>query len=417
MEYLETISKINTPYLTNPPSFCYPGTTLPYEFGEISRILTPLQINNIGTHTYGITSSNSDVPVEGGFETPNKMEREYIWWIAQMLYKTLKGDIRDHIDGYFCGGGTEGNIEGMWIGREYLKSKSSDPINVIVTPLTHYSVLKGAYILNINDHTQYVKCNDRFEMDLDDLKNTIDRVILTSNNLLIVGTASTTMCGSIDPISGINDIILSYKKTHPLVNFYFHVDASFGGFTIPFVTNDILIGFENSEVQSITVDADKMGMLPYPSGIFLCRKDWQKLVKINVPYVGSHMDMTISGSRTAVSIACGWYYMKQYGVPWHRSMVQQCIAKRDELVEMLKNVEGVTILPYSPYVNMLPISVKIDPHTLNPLYNMRSDEVEYHGQKIPVYKLCIFPHTFEYFNQFVTDLEHAIEQSNKDQCM
>lgn len=405
---LEQIAKIQTPYKTSPPCFCYPGTTIMPEFGEISKMLTPLQINNIGSHTNGITSQNTEVLSEGGFEVPHQMERDYIWEISKMFYKTIPdGMIKDVIDGYFCGGGTEGNIEGLWIGREYLKSKCNDDIVVIVTPLTHYSIAKGAHILGINQHIQFVKMNDKFEMDVSDLKLTIDKLMTTYHNFLIVGTVGTTMCGSIDPISEINKLIKSYQT----VNFYFHVDASFGGFTVPFVTNpsQILVGFENSEVKSIVIDADKMGLLPYPSGIFMCRKDLQNHVMIDVPYVGSHMDMTISGSRTFVSVACGWYYLKHYGVPWHTQFVTECIAKRNTLAEMLSHIKGVTVLPCSPYTNMLPISASFDSKYMNPLYNMRCDQLEYQGKMINVYKLCIFPHTFNYFDQFASDLSHAIE--------
>lgn len=407
--YMQKILDIKSPYQTNPPSFCYPGTVLMEEFGEIGKKLVPLHINSIGTHTFGITQKTCDVPSEGGFEIPHKMERDFIWWIASMFYKNiLPQEVTDFIDGYFCGGGTEGNIEGLWIGREYLRSFSQDEVILVVTPLTHYSVMKGAHLLGIDKQLRFVKVNEKFEMDIDDLKKTIDEVSFHSKNILIVGTVGTTLCGSIDPICQINSLIRNYATK---ANFYFHIDASFGGFTVPFITEEILVGFENSEVKSIVVDADKMGLLPYPSGIFLCRKNLQNLVKIDVPYVGSHMDMTISGSRTFVSVACGWYYMKAYGVPWHRLMVEQCISFRDKLAEMLKRVKGVIVLPYSPYTNMLPITAEIDPQLMNPLYNLRSDEVEYQNKSIRVYKLCIFPHTFNHLDQFVSDLAEAIDKS------
>ena len=172
-------------------------------------------------------------------------------------------------------------------------------------------------------------------------------------------------------------------------------------------------GFEHAHVQSIVVDADKMGMLPYPSGIFLCRKNLQSIVNIDVPYISGHMDMTISGSRTFLSAACGWYYMNVIKDSGHTKMVAECIQKRNELVEKLKAVEGVTILPYSNYINILPISTPFDvSNKMHPNYNLRFDHIRYNNKDVIVYKLCIFPHTFAHIDQFVQDLKQALQPTS-----
>ena len=402
--WLAQIAKIMTPYSTSPPSFCYPGTILPDVFGTISKQLTPLQINNIGTHTYGITSDNSSVQTEGGFDVPHQMEKEYVWWIARMFAKHDPMNVINLVDGYFCGGGTEGNIEGLWIGRQWLK-ETPDHIGLLLSPLTHYSVVKGAHILEINKHIKYAKTNEKFEMDINDIKCVLESFLREGiTKIIIVGTIGTTVCGSIDNIKEISYLI----DTFPKMKIYFHIDASFGGFTAPFVDEQNLYGFENRNVQSIVVDGDKMGMLPYPSGIFLCRKGLQDNIKIDVPYVGSHMDMTISGSRTFVSVACGWYYINTIGTNGHKQMVAECIAKRNDLAKKLTNVRGVTVLPYSEYTNILPISTPFEVSSqMDPNYNMRYDLVDYHGKSIIIYKLCIFPHVFNYIDRFVRDLDAA----------
>ena len=369
----------------------------------------PWQINNIGTHTFGITSSNPTVPSEGGFEVPHQMEREYIYWIAKKLCKQASQPVIDLVDGYFCGGGTEGNIEGLWLGREALRAKGAQEMAILITPLTHYSVIKAAHLLDIRQHIVMVDINAQLEMDLASLRSTINRLIEQGlHHFIIVGTVGTTLCGSVDPIQGINQVIReSTDDTH----FYFHVDASFGGYTVPFVTDDVLIGFENSEVQSIVVDGDKMGMLPYPGGVFLCRKNLQKLIQIDVPYIGSHMDATVSGSRSFVSVACGWYYIQQFGEKQHSEMVKECLRQRDRLASMLQGIPGLTLLPMSPYTNQLPVAMNLDLKHLNPLYNLRGDEIMYQGQLITVYKFCIFPHTFNHFETLVHDLQEALQAS------
>ena len=54
-----------------------------------------------------------------------------------------------------------------------------------------------------------------------------------------------------------------------------------------------------------------MGNMPYPCGIFLCRKNLQDTVSLNVFYLGGHQDNTIIGSRTAISAFCLHYYFKE----------------------------------------------------------------------------------------------------------
>lgn len=342
------------------------------------------------------------------------MEREYIYWMAKKLCKHDPQNVIDLVDGYFCGGGTEGNLEGLWLGREALVAQGATPAGIVIllTPLTHYSIVKAAHLLDLKQHILMVPTNSQLEMDLVALRTTIDGCVSQGlHHFLIVGTVGTTLCGSIDPIQGINRIIQQYSRE---AKFYFHVDASFGGYTVPFVTDEVQIGFENSEVQSIVVDGDKMGMLPYPGGVFLCRKNLQQLIQIEVPYIGSHMDATVSGSRSFLSVACGWYYIHHYGEEHHRQMVQECLTQRDRLASMLRVIPGITLLPMSPYTNQLPVSMDLDLTRMNPLYNLRSDEIVYQGRKITVYKFCIFPHTFGHFEQLIHDLQQALKEPHQE---
>lgn len=410
----EFIKNIKSPYETDRPAMCYPGTCLLNDTGEIAKIVIPKNLNMIGSPTLGITSDMKTLPPsEGGFEIPHQLERDYIQWIGKYFCKkTDPKKILDIIDGYFCGGGTEGNIEGLWIGREYLRHLYKGEIAVILTQLTHYSIPKGLFILDINKNIQYVELNKNLEMDEKNFYNTVKTTFTEKKikNFIVVGTVGTTLCGSVDPISEIDKYISILKKELG-VNIYFHVDASFGGYTLPFITDKHLIGFENENLMSIVVDGHKMGNLPYSAGIFLCRKNLQQFVKIDVPYVGSHMDVTVSGSRSFLSIAYGWHYINKYGDKWHTDFVNQCIMYRNKLVARLEKIKGVTILPYSPYVNLLPISIDEKYGNSMPKdYQMRGDIVKLGGKTFNVYKLCILPHTFKSIDSddFATDLEKVL---------
>ncbi len=402
---LKTLAMIQTPYETETPAFCYPGTPLNGDTGDVAKIIMPKNINMIGSHTIGVTSNSKTIPpAEGGFEQPHQIERDYIKWIGKYFCKHVDPNkVLDIIDGFFCGGGTEGNLEGMWIAREYLRSKHNGPIALMFTSLTHYSGPKTAFILNINKHIHYVKLNEKLEMDPEDLFLQIKQLSGEIKNFIILAAVGTTLCGSVDNIVEIDKKISILEKDFG-VNIYLHVDQAFGGFVLPFISN-IPVGFENKNVKSISLDGHKMGNIPYPSGIFMCRKDLQMYVKIDVPYVGSHMDATISGSRTFLGAAYGWFYAMTKGDKYHTQIVKDCISHRDELAAMIKNIKGVNVLPYSPYINILPFAIPEDNIKKMPLgYQIRSDKMG----DMNVCKLCILPHTFKYIKQFAKDLENAM---------
>lgn len=408
----ETFEKIPCVYEVEPPAFCYPGTVLMDDMSEIAQILTKKHLNSIGTHTFGVTSKTdpATLAAEGGFEEAHNMEREYICWLAEKFYKTVaKEKIIDCVDGYFCGGGTEANETGLWIGREYFKNQGVkvDDIVVLMTKATHYSIQKAMHILGL-PNLEYVKMNKKFKMNNRSLCSTVlNQVYKGKKAFIVVGTVGTTMYGSVDNIQKINATLQLLTHAHPELKFYVHVDASFGGYTLPFITDSVLVGFENPFVQSIAVDADKMGCLPYPSGVFLCRKNLQNLIKIPVPYIKGHVDSTLCGSRPFVSVACGWWYIHKYGDDWHRQYVWRCLQHRDELAKKLKGIPGIHVLHYSRYVNLLPIVIDFDTDKLPSSYQMRCEEVEIDGKPKKVYKLCIMQHTFKYIDQFVEDLKKA----------
>ncbi|MBI4434971.1 hypothetical protein HY635_04150 [Candidatus Uhrbacteria bacterium] len=462
------VKAITSPYGWHPPPFCYPGTQLSDDITELAAHLLPLQINNIGTHTH------AEAP-ERGFEAADRMERETIYMIADALSNhdgVAPIDVPERVEGYFCGGGTEANDMGLWVGREFL-GRHPDPmgrgIAVLCTPLTHYSVHKATAKLGIGQSkwsacpscgkahiftpdpsgagVTLVGMNENGSMHvgapLEEKEPDVDfgelqRVFRLKydegfRRFIIVPTVGTTEFGSIDDVARIAKFVREFVRRTTSAQCYIHVDAAIGGFTVPFAGNPgdswPSFGFDIPEVMSVTVDGDKMGRLPYPAGIFLCRKHLQRLVDRQVPYIGSHHDDTFSGSRTCVAPVLAWYLFGR-GRKDQREYVRACIKARDDLATELEapRFKGwVTVRPHSPFVNILPVELRIDPvsgevpeallreHAVLVPYVLRSDGF----QKDPrdpqsctasTYKLSIWPHTIPYVPQFIADLIRAKEE-------
>ncbi|HCB55766.1 MAG: Pyridoxal-dependent decarboxylase [Candidatus Uhrbacteria bacterium GW2011_GWE2_40_58] len=478
----EIIDHLTSLYEGKKRPFCYPGTPMN------STLLNGIPVvelmrqmhNNIGSHTHGEVTETGFVSEigEGGFEGPQQAERELIWMIASQI-----GGTPMNVDGHFCGGGTEANLTGMWIGRQFLR-KHPDPFGrgvcILTTPLVHYSVDKASAILDMGvskwdtcyrcgrDHLlvtdvsgagiNLVGVNDRGEMDCASLEQVFLRKYAEGfRRFLIVCTAGTSALGSLDPIQEVSEWIDT--KSEFGASFYLHVDASFGGFTIPFAhhpnvpeyANTPKIGFDVPNVMSMTLDADKMGHLPYPAGIFLCRKGLQCLIGRSVAYVRGNHDNTVAGSRTALSALLGHYWYRRIGLKGHRAFVQECLKARNNLLVLLRERFGtdhkiVKFLHASSYTNFLPLQIEIEnggvpeylteddfpdatvkkwetqrrtagfTHHLAP-YHLRADRLpssfDPNSCPITVYKLCVMPHNipFDQLKKFVDDLEAVVTEA------
>ncbi len=447
----EARSRIQSPYESTPPPFCYPGTplTLPEELLALAAELLNKQLNCIGCHTEAGEH-------EGGFASTQTIEAQAINMIAGEL-----GGSPETVDGFFCTGGTGGNLQGLWLGREWLRHEITLPekaeqfgfnksgVVVFATPLTHYSVFKAASILDIAnlEPKECQRCgmlhfsshatghggvviplgiNEQGEMSMEQLRSHFAQMRnLGYRRFMVVPTLGTTGMGSIDPIAKIAAFASEVNKGESRM--YVHVDAAFGGFTVPFANPDFPAAFQNVGVQSASLDGHKMGQLPYPSGVFLCRKGLLKHVSRPVNYIRGHMDETLEGSRTAIAGILAWSQCHILGREGQMAYVGQCLQQRDELVKLIldrfpqaNNLSGaspVKLLPFSPYVNILPLEVAVDLSQQEAVkaYELRIDLVP-SNPKDPfscprkISKICVMPHTFDFLQRFVADLAIAAAQ-------
>lgn len=446
---LKELRSVSSLYQKRKVPSCYPGTLLEWDpeiLAEAARILD-LQNNNIGTHTH-----NSDG--ETGFDKTHDYERDAVWLTASLV-----GGAPKTVDGYFCGGATEANQMGLWIGRQWLR-QHPDPFDrgicILCTPLTHYSLHKASDILDIGtsswskccmchyDHqfvpdrsgagVTFVGINERGEMSMDELRRVFKLKYEEGfRNFMIVPTIGTTILGSIDPVCEIAEFVRQQQRER-LAYSYIHVDAAFGGFTVPFVDPDLKFGFEIPEVMSIAFDGDKMMRLPYPAGIFLCRKDLQRLIARKVGYIGGNEDDTLSGSRSALAPVMASVLFRLWGRKGQREYVKKCLDARDRLAELIRiRLPWATVFPFSPSVNLLPVEFRfdetndeipkefLDDKGLLEGYHLRKDFFPSNPtdpQSCPriVYKLCIMPHLIPHLETFIEDMAAAkrLWDSRKD---
>ena len=247
----------------------------------------------------------------GLFKGTKAMENEVIKLLGDLLGK------RD-IHGHIITGGTEANIMAMRAARNIARQKNPEIMNpeIIIPKSAHFSFKKAADMLCLTIREAELDAN--YRMDI----NSVEELI-TRDTVAVVGVAGTTELGKIDPIEDLSNICLQN-------DIYLHVDAAFGGYSIPFL-NEIgyelpKFDFELRGVCSITIDPHKMGLAPIPTGGILFRdKMYLDAMSIETPYLTEERQSTIVGTRTGASTAATWALMKYLGREGYRNVSKQCM--------------------------------------------------------------------------------------------
>lgn len=259
--------------------------------------------NHIGVHT------DTDLS-EPYFAGTQKLEAQVIKIISDDILKAQP----DTVDGYVSSGGTEGNIQAIWVYRNlynetFKLNMDYSSIAILCSEDAHYSMDKAANLLNIKQCKVAVEKDTRvinqehLKKQLTLLKHQgIDKLILVVNMM-------TTMYGSVDSLDDYMDIIAQFASMTVKV----HVDGAYGGFFLPFTHPDQPLTFEDERIDSFTLDAHKMLQAPYGTGIFVIRKGLLKYSLTDSAQYVAGMDCTLVGSRSGANAISIYKILMNYG--------------------------------------------------------------------------------------------------------
>ncbi len=255
--------------------------------------------NHIGCHTLG----NS----EPFFQGTQEIERELINICAVDILKAEP----ESCDGYVASGGTEANIQAIWIYRNFFKREMGakhDEITILTSSDAHYSMFKASDLLHldvevvqVDRETREVRA-DAIEQSIESLKKKGKKYVIVVVNMM------TTMFGSVDD----PDIYAEALKKAD-IPFKMHADGAYGGFLHPFMCQNNKLGFDNPDISSVTLDAHKLVQAPYGTGIFLARKGLVKYVLNEQAQYVKGLDATLSGSRSGANAIAVWMILTTYG--------------------------------------------------------------------------------------------------------
>jgi tyrosine decarboxylase / aspartate 1-decarboxylase len=255
--------------------------------------------NHIGCHTLDQS--------ENFFAGTQAIERLLIEICATDILKAKPNSC----DGYVASGGTEANLQAIWLYRNFFKANyhiANEQIGILCSADCHYSMAKAANVLSLPIFYVPVNLENR-SFQKTDLLNTLQKMKAQGiQKVIVVANMMTTMFGSVDSIGLYTDALLSAGW-----EFKLHVDGAYGGFYFPFANPENDLNFSNPHVSSVTLDAHKMVQAPYGTGIFLVRKGMMQYTNTREASYVAGEDFTLIGSRSGANAVAVWMILSTYG--------------------------------------------------------------------------------------------------------
>jgi len=306
------------------------------------------------------------------------------------------------IIGTFTTGGSEANLIAMRIAKK-LRPDIKKP-EVVLPISAHISFDKAADLLGIK--LRKAKLKENYELDLSYFESLINK-----NTCGVVGIAGTTSLGLIDPIEDIG------KKVEGK-NIFFHIDAAFGGFVLPFLKKlNYKIptwDFNVKSVGSITADPHKMGLGIIPSGgLFLRDASILQKTGFEIPYLagGNFKHFHIVGTRPGGTIIAFWAILKYLGINGFKEIVKRCMDNTEYLARRVSEINGIK-LAADPVMNIVGITTENGETICNIEEELRKKNwMLGKFADFNLIRVVMMPHIVrEHIIKFVEDLEKTVKK-------
>nr|WP_315181771.1 pyridoxal-dependent decarboxylase [uncultured Flavobacterium sp.] len=346
--------------------------------------------NHIGCHTLGTS--------EKAFKGTQQIECAVLNVIAVDIFKAQPNSF----DGYISPGGTEANVQAIWMYRNffmYQKGAKLNEIAILASEDTHYSIPKAANLLMLD----WIKIPVSFE------KREIDTVVLEQKIMeakqngikyfIAVSNMGTTMFGSVD---NPEEYTTALEKQQ--VEYKLHIDGAYGGFVYPFSNEKSIINFSNPKISSITIDAHKMLQAPYGTGIFICRKGLIENVLTKEAEYVEGMDLTLCGSRSGSNAVAVWMILFTYGpFGWFEKV--SILQMRTQF--LCNELDKLNINYFrEPFMNIVTIHAEKIPEKIASAFDLVPQQ---HNANNKWYKIVLMDHVeVEHLTTFIAQLKATL---------
>lgn len=252
----------------------------------------------------------------------------------------------DTFTGGFVTGATMSNftclaVARQWVGKQLgidiAKQGITDRLNIL-TATPHSSTIKSLSMLGMGSNN-IIKVKtlpaNREAIDTDDLIKKITQ--LHKQPFILVSSAGTVNTVDYDNFSKIAQL----KKQH---NFWWHIDAAFGGFAACSPKYKHLLQ-DWDLADSITIDNHKWLNVPYESAIYLIKQQYRILQietfqNSNAPYLGdpmenfNYLNFLPENSRRLKALPA-WFTLMAYGKSGYQQIVENCVKLTRQLADFI----------------------------------------------------------------------------------
>ena len=220
--------------------------------------------------------------------------------------------------GYITNCGTEGNLHGIYVGRENFPNGTVRHIIgcmpfslysgiLYASTESHYSVFKAARMYRMK--CERIPTMTTGEINYEELKAALIRnskvpAILNVN----IGT---TVKGAVDDLDQILAVLTEAGFGEN--RFYIHCDGALFGLMIPFLKrgDEPMVTFKKP-IGSVSVSGHKFIGAPVPCGVVITRLRHIRALSSDIEYLNSR-DATIMGSRNGHAAIYMWYTLSTKG--------------------------------------------------------------------------------------------------------
>jgi glutamate/tyrosine decarboxylase-like PLP-dependent enzyme len=287
----------------------------PRYWGFVTGGATPASI--VGDWLASVYDQNTQA-IKGQGGASALIEFETINLLLQLL------GLPDSFLGGFVTGATMSNFTclgvarqwfGNQLGKDFAKNGISETINILsATP--HSSSIKSLAMLGIGSNnfaTVKTAEGNREAIDIVDLEENIKN--LNGKPFILISSAGTVNTADFDDFEAISKLKGKY-------NFWWHIDAAFGGFAaVSDKYKHLVEGWEGAD--SITIDCHKWLNVPYESAFYLIKKEHTSLQietfqNSNAPYLGNplenfnYLNVLPENSRRLRALPV-WFSLLAYG--------------------------------------------------------------------------------------------------------
>jgi tyrosine decarboxylase/aspartate 1-decarboxylase len=319
-----------------------------------------------------------------------EIESEFLTFILDLLNAPKSST------GLIGSGGTESNITAIWLAKNLTMKKE-----IIVPESAHFSFEKIKSLMDIK--LKIIPLNKDYIIDVKILRKKI-----TKDTAAIVGIAGSTELGTIDSMAEINDICDDE-------NIFFHIDAAFGGFVIPFLKElgyklpDFDFNLKN--VNSISIDAHKMGYSAIPLGILAIRcEKWLNEISVETPYISSKNQAGLLATRSGGPVAAAYAVTKYLGKNGYKNLVEKCMNVTKYTQEKIEDL-GLNLV-IKPTMNVLGIKLK-DPERVVKKLTELGWKVN-KMKRLSAIRIVLMPHvTKEIIDDFIPALKKVCKESRE----